>query len=163
MVRFGSAVLIGMTSLASLSVTAQAPPGFTPMSSAEFAKFFPRYQGTTNAIGDSTRRTTITYALGDGFAPSNNLEEGRKVFSDSLNQTFQNPSWFANEVRRVGARDWVVLELAESASPAPMRHIFVFSVHRQQVLLFNFRTPVKDFPQLEAQFRASIASITVKP
>ena len=145
------------------SVSFVPPAGFTPLSSAEFARFFPSYQGATNAIGDSTRRTTITYALEDGFAPSNNLERGRKVFTDSLNQTFRNPQWFANEVRRIGARDWVVLEFAESVSPTPMRHIFVFSVHRQQVLIFNFRTPVKDFPQVEAQLRASIASITVKP
>jgi hypothetical protein len=145
------------------SVSFVPPPGFTPLSPAEFARYFPHSQGPPNAVGDSTRRTTIMYALEDGIAPSDDLEEGRKVFADSLNQTFQNPRWFVNAVRRIGARDWIVLEFAESVSPTPMRHIVIASVHRKQVLAFNLRSTVKDFPSVEQQLRAAMASIAVKP
>ena len=84
----------------------------------------------------------------EGIAPSDNLEEGRKVIADSINQTFQSPKWFANEVRRIGTRDWIVLKFAESASPTPMRHIVLASVQRKQVLVFNLRSTVNGFRAL---------------
>jgi len=138
------------------------PPGFTPLTSAELAQYFPRQGGVANAVGDSTRRITIAYELQEGAAPSNDLEDGKKAFTQSVNQDFQNPKWIANEIRRIGTRDWVVQEFTESVSPIPMHQILMFSVHRQRVLIFNFGAPTADFPKVEQQLRAAMASVAVR-
>ena len=151
------------TTFAEGTVSFVAPPGFTPLTSAELTKHFPRYGGVAHAVGDPTRRSTIAYELDQDSRPTNDLEAGRTFFTDSANQDFHNPKWIANEIRRIGMRDWVVLEFVESVSPTPMRQIVMFSVHRERVLLFNFRAPVTDFPGVEQQLRAAMASVVVRP
>lgn len=147
--------------LADGSVSFVAPPGFSRLTAAELAKHFPRDGSPANVVADPARQTTIAYELQEGQVPSRNLEEGRRAFTKDLDQSVQ-PKWITNEVRRIGSRDWVVLEFTESISGQPLRHIFLVSVHRERALIFDFSTPVKDFPRMEPQLRATIASIAVK-
>src|SRR5580765_1986020 len=91
--------------LANGGVSFVAPAGFTALSASELATKFPRTRPPRHAVGNASRRTTIAYDLADGSAPPD-IESGRKVLVESLEQQLPDLKWFSNRVNRVGQRDW---------------------------------------------------------
>jgi hypothetical protein len=69
----------------------------------------------------------------------------------------------ANDVRRVGARDFAYLEFTAAAADQDIHNIVLLSVFDGRLLMFNFNSTVVEFPSVEKALRASIASITTKP
>jgi hypothetical protein len=139
-----------------------APPGFTALTPEEIAVVFPRQGAPRHAVGNARRTSTIAYDLLDQKAPSNNLDELRQALMKNFVQ-LPKIKWVANEVRRIGNRDWAYLEFTALLTDRGVHNIVLLSVHNRRLLLFNFNSNVVEFPRLERALRASMATISTTP
>jgi len=147
--------------LANGGVSFVAPAGFTALSASELATKFPRTRPPRHAVGNASRRTTIAYDLADGSAPPD-IESGRKVLVESLEQQLPDLKWFSNRVNRVGQRDWAYLEFTAPALDQRIHCIMLMTIVDERILMFNFNSTEKEFPTVRQALQASIASISVK-
>jgi len=139
-----------------------APPGFTALTAQEIAEKYRRPGPPRNAVANAQRTSTVAYELLDGRA-SPNLEAGRKAITADIERGLKNVKWVVNEVRRLGTRDWVQLELTESSTGTELHHILLASVYDGHLLRFTYTAPTVEFPRLERAFRASMGTIATTP
>jgi hypothetical protein len=138
-----------------------APAGFTPLTAEDLQAKFPVAGAPRNAVGNERRTTTIAYDLLDQRAPPNDLEGARTAFVGAYEQSLRGLKWVATDVRRIGPREWVYLEFVASAADQDIHNIVLMSEYDGRILLFNFNSTVKEFPEVEEALRASIASIAM--
>jgi hypothetical protein len=139
-----------------------APAGFTSLNASELATKFPRERPPRHAVGNASRTTTVAYDLSDTPAGSTDLETGRKIMAQSLEQRVPDLKWFLNTVDQVGSRKWVHLEFTARAVDEPIRCIMLMSVFDGRILMFNFNSTEREFPRVSRALHASMASISVR-
>jgi hypothetical protein len=139
-----------------------APPGFTALTAAEIAKFFPPANPPSQALGDRERTTTLTYQVVDAKVGQADLDRFRQFLTSRYEQAFRNIKWVVNEVQRMGGRDWARMESTETRE-VEQYHITLVSAFDGRILMFNVNMLAKDRSRVEPAVRASLASITAKP
>lgn len=139
------------------------PAHFTPLGPDEMKLKFPSAGAPRNAVGNKKRTTTIAYDLLDQAAPSSDLEAARKTFTGAYERGLRGLKWVANDVRRIGSREWAYLEFTAAAADQDLHNIVMASVYDGRVLMFNFNSTVREFPEVERALRASIDSIETSP
>jgi hypothetical protein len=148
--------------LANGGISFVAPAGFTALSTAELATKFPRTRPPRHAVGNASRTTTIAYDLSDEPAGSTDLESGRKIMAESLEQQVPDLKWLLNTVDRVGQRTWVHLEFTAPVLDGQIHCIMLMSVFDARILIFNFNSTEKEFLTIRRALHASMASISVR-
>jgi hypothetical protein len=61
----------------------------------------------------------------------------------------------------LSGRKWVMLEMTSEAADTEIYNIVLATGYKGQLLMFNFNSTKKDFPNFEKALRESIASIKV--
>jgi hypothetical protein len=148
--------------LADGRISFQAPPGFTLLSAQLLAAKYPNGGAPRQAVSNPRATTSIAFDLQDQRLPTSDLQLLRKVVMNNFAQ-LPKLTWIANDVRRVGSREWAYLEFTAAAADQDIHNIVLVSVHDSRLLVFNFNSTVTEFLELEPALRASMASISVKP
>lgn len=143
-------------------VTFERPAGFTALSAEWLALKYPHPGAPREAIGNAKRTTSIAYDLLDQKAPSDDLNVLRRALVESFVQ-LPKLRWLASDIRRVGSRDFAYLEFTSAASDQDLHNIVLLSVLESRLLIFNFNSTVEEFPRVQRDLRASMATITTKP
>ena len=144
-------------------ITFVAPRGFTEFTAEELAAKYPRPGAPRRAVGNARRTTSIAYDLLDTRAPTNDLDEARKVFVEIYKKTFPTLKWVATDVRSIAGRTWAYLEFTAPAVDQELHNIVLVSVHAGRVLMFNFNSTGAEFPRVEQALRTSMNTIKTTP
>lgn len=137
------------------------PVGFTELDAEWLAAKFPHPNPPRRAVGNPRRTTTIAYDQMDGSAPSEDLEALRKAMLASFSP-LPKLRWVASDVRTVGGHRWAYLEFTSAAADQDIHNIVLLTVSAGRLVLFNFNSTTREFATVEAELRASMASIRVK-
>ena len=105
-----------------------APAGFTALTPKEIAIKFPRPAPPKAVVGSPSRTTTIAYDYLEPPFTVKDLEPARKLFTNQFDSMFYKLKWIANDVRRMGDRDFVYFEFTEASFDIEFRHMMLLTV-----------------------------------
>jgi hypothetical protein len=154
-------MLAAEVSIPGSTVSFQAPEGFTELTKTEIQSKWLRGSPPLYAIGNPRRTTTVAYDIKNHKIPESELEEALNAFEKMFNRVIPGISWKKKEVVVIKGKRWMHLEMTSFAMDTDVYNIILCTPYEGKLLIFNFNSTKEDFPQLQAELRKSIESITL--
>lgn len=153
------ALFAGTVAVGDSGVTFEAPEGFEPLSAEMMAVKWPTNRAPAYAVGTATGATTVAYDVKPNPLPQAALPEAQKSFTQVFDRIIPGIVWKKNEIVSHAGQQWLFMEMSSHAVDADIHNIMLVTGVDGRMVVFNFNSTRKEFPQYEAALRKSIDSI----
>ena len=149
-------------SLANGGVIFDVPDKFAPMSAKLIKIKYPRGGAPRFVLSTPSTQTSIAYDLKPNTIPQEKIGEARAAFTKLFPRLIPGLKWIKNDVIMLAGQKWILMEITSSAIDTDIHNIMLITGYKGKMLLFNFNSTKKEFPQYEAALRKSIQTIKIK-
>ena len=144
------------------TVSFDTPKGFKVMSPAFIQIKYPRGNAPSNVFTNESTETTIAFGLRAKSLPQNQIEVTGKQFAEAYKRVVGGFELKVNKVAKIAGQKWIQLEFISNTIDSKVYNIMLITGYKNQMLVFNFNSTLKEFKQYEPAIRKSINSITLR-
>lgn len=141
------------------NISFYAPDNFKELSQELIEVKYPRAQRPKFVIGNKKATSTIAYDLKNHLVPQDKIEELKLAFETMFNK--MNVKWIKNEIINKSEQKWIYFEFESKAIDTNIINIMLVTGYKNQMLVFNFNSTVKEFSVYEKDFRKGVESLKI--
>ena len=145
--------------IADSGITFDAPDEFVPLPQEIIDFKWPNKRAPKWAIGNASGATTIAYDIKPANISDARLPDLMNAFKLTFDRAIPGIQWIKREIIELSGKKWIYLEATSSAIDTDIHNILLATSYGSKMLIFNFNSTKKEFPQYESKLRNSIQTI----